>query len=34
VDRPAVAAAVERALEMKRQNGEFIQPRAMVGIGG
>ena len=34
VDHDAVTAAVERALEMKRQNGEFIQPRAMVGIGG
>jgi cyclic pyranopterin phosphate synthase len=33
-DHAAVTAAVERALEMKRQNGEYIQPRAMVGIGG
>jgi cyclic pyranopterin phosphate synthase len=30
----AVGAAVEEALSMKRRNGEFIQPRAMVGIGG
>jgi hypothetical protein len=30
----ALGAAVEEALGMKRRNGEFIQPRAMVGIGG
>ncbi len=30
----ALGAAVEQALGMKRRNGEFIQPRAMVGIGG
>jgi len=30
----AVGAAVEEALSMKRRNGEFIQPRVMVGIGG
>lgn len=30
----ALDAAVEEALRMKRRNGEFIQPRAMVGIGG
>ena len=30
----ALAAAVEQALGMKRRNGEFVQPRAMVGIGG
>jgi len=33
-DGEAVAAAVEQAFGMKRRNGEFIQPRAMVGIGG
>jgi hypothetical protein len=27
-------AAVEEALGMKRLDGEFLQPRAMVGIGG
>lgn len=30
----ALGAAVEEALSMKRRDGEFIQPRAMVGIGG
>jgi len=33
-DADALVAAVEEALSMKRRNGEFIQPRAMVGIGG
>jgi cyclic pyranopterin phosphate synthase len=33
-DVDALGEAVEEALSMKRQNGEFIQPRAMVGIGG
>lgn len=33
-DRSAMMAAVDQALGMKRRNGEFIQPRAMVGIGG
>jgi cyclic pyranopterin phosphate synthase len=34
VDGEAIAAAVERALSIKRRNGEFVQPQAMVGIGG
>ena len=34
MDAEAMAAAVEQALSMKRRNGEFIQPQAMVGIGG
>jgi cyclic pyranopterin phosphate synthase len=33
-DAEAIGAAVEQALGMKRRNGEFIQPRVMVGIGG
>lgn len=33
-DAEALGAAVEQALGMKRRNGEFIQPRNMVGIGG
>ena len=33
-DDAALIAAVEGALEMKRRDGEFIQPRAMVGLGG
>jgi cyclic pyranopterin phosphate synthase len=33
-DGDAIAAAVEYAFGTKRRNGEFIQPRAMVGIGG
>jgi len=34
LDSEALAAAVEKALNMKRRNGEFVQPQAMVGIGG
>jgi cyclic pyranopterin phosphate synthase len=34
VDAGALAAAVEEALGMKRSDGEFAQPQAMVGIGG
>jgi len=34
MDGEALAVAVEQALGMKRHNGEFIQPQAMVGIGG
>jgi cyclic pyranopterin phosphate synthase len=34
MDGEAIAAAVEQALSIKRRNGEFIQPQAMVGIGG
>ncbi len=34
IDGEAMAAAVEQALGMKRRNGVFIQPQAMVGIGG
>ena len=34
MDGEALAAAVEQALGMKRRNSEFIQPQAMVGIGG
>jgi cyclic pyranopterin phosphate synthase len=30
----AIAVAVEHAFGTKRRNGEFIQPRAMAGIGG
>ena len=30
----AIAAAVGQALNMKRRDGAFVQPRAMVGIGG
>jgi len=33
-DPGTLAAAVEKALGMKRRNREFLQPRAMVGIGG
>jgi cyclic pyranopterin phosphate synthase len=33
-DADAMSAAVEQALSVKRRNGEFIQPRAMVAIGG
>jgi cyclic pyranopterin phosphate synthase len=33
-DLNAVAAAVEQMLAMKRRDGAFLQPRAMVGIGG
>jgi hypothetical protein len=34
LDAAALAAAVEEALGMKRADGEFVQPQAMVGIGG
>jgi GTP 3',8-cyclase len=34
LDGQELAAAVERALAMKRRDGEFTQPRAMVAIGG
>jgi cyclic pyranopterin phosphate synthase len=34
LDAEALVAAVEEALGMKRLDGEFLQPRAMVGIGG
>ena len=34
VDVEAICAAVEQAVAMKRRNGEFIQPRAMLAIGG
>jgi cyclic pyranopterin phosphate synthase len=30
----ALCAAVDQARGMKRQDGEFLQPRAMLGIGG
>jgi len=33
-DRKAIIAAIEEAVKLKRSSGEFIQPRAMVGIGG
>ncbi len=33
-DLDALGAAVEEALRIKRRNHEFLQPRAMVGIGG
>ena len=33
-DPEAIIAAIEGAVKLKRSNGEFIQPRAMVGIGG
>jgi GTP 3',8-cyclase len=33
-DLAGLRAAIERALETKRRDGEFAQPRAMVGIGG
>ena len=33
-DLAGLRAAIERALDTKRQDGEFAQPRAMVGIGG
>ncbi|MFB3776592.1 MAG: GTP 3',8-cyclase MoaA [Bryobacteraceae bacterium] len=33
-DVPALTAAIERALDTKRHGSEFVQPRAMVGIGG
>lgn len=33
-DVNAITAAVDRALAMKRRDGAFLQPRAMVGIGG
>ena len=34
LDTDALCAAIDQALGMKRRDGEFIQPRAMVGIGG
>jgi cyclic pyranopterin phosphate synthase len=34
VDSPALSAAVEQALAMKRRDSEFFQPEVMVGIGG
>jgi cyclic pyranopterin phosphate synthase len=34
VEGAAMSTAVEDALAMKRSDGEFIQPRLMVGIGG
>jgi cyclic pyranopterin phosphate synthase len=34
LDAEALVAAVEEALGMKRLDGEFVQPQAMVGIGG
>ena len=34
LDAAALAAAVDEALGMKRSDGEFVQPQAMVGIGG
>ncbi len=34
LDTEALCAAVDQALGMKRRDGEFIQPWAMVGIGG
>lgn len=34
LDTETLCAAVDQALGMKRRDGEFIQPRAMVGIGG
>lgn len=33
-DREAIIAAIEAAVKLKRTNGEFVQPREMVGIGG
>jgi cyclic pyranopterin phosphate synthase len=33
-DAAALVTAVEEALGMKRSDGEFVQPQAMVGIGG
>jgi hypothetical protein len=33
-DVNAIAAAVDRMLALKRRDGAFRQPRAMVGIGG
>jgi molybdenum cofactor biosynthesis enzyme MoaA len=33
-DGEELVEAVEQALGMKRRDGEFVQPRAMVGIGG
>jgi cyclic pyranopterin phosphate synthase len=33
-DSKAIIAAIEEAVKLKRSNGEFIQPRAMVSIGG
>ncbi len=34
VDIQTICAAVEQALIVKRRNGEFVQPRTMVAIGG
>jgi hypothetical protein len=34
LNEEAIAAAVGQALNMKRRDGAFLQPRAMVGIGG
>ena len=34
LDAEALAAAVEEALGMKRLDSEFVQPQAMVEIGG
>lgn len=34
LDAEALCAAVDQALGMKRSDGEFLQPWAMVGIGG
>ncbi len=33
-DGERIAAAIDQALALKRRDGAFIQPRAMVGIGG
>jgi cyclic pyranopterin phosphate synthase len=33
-DIAGITAAIERALGAKRHGSEFIQPRAMAGIGG
>jgi cyclic pyranopterin phosphate synthase len=34
VNEAAIAAAIDQALKLKRRDGAFMQPRAMVGIGG
>jgi cyclic pyranopterin phosphate synthase len=34
LDAEALAAAVDEALDMKRSDSAFVQPQAMVGIGG
>jgi hypothetical protein len=34
IDGTALSAAAKGALDMKRRSGAFMQPRAMVRIGG